>query len=119
MVAFIFTPNDHDVLCGRDSSCMIRHPGNQIFRQLIDEHKHIYGDLSKHDKMVTTKEIIEQLRSNYGTRFLQKAKPEGGKKSKKNKNKDEEEEEKWVEITAHKIRDKVGHGTFVLYEYLL
>lgn len=106
------TPTEYDVLCGKDSSCMIRHPGNRIFRERIDMHKDSYQDLSKHQKIVVTMEIIQVLKSEYGTRFL--------KKAAKNEQEDgggggggggvENDDNCWVEVDAHAVRDKVGHG---------
>jgi hypothetical protein len=112
-------PNEYDVLCGKDSSCMIRHTGNRIFRERIDLHKDTYQFLSRHEKMVVTKDIVQLLQSTYGTRFLKKkassattTKSEPKDDDADNNDNDNDDNSCWVELSGDKVRDKVGHGAF-------
>jgi hypothetical protein len=90
MEATTITPND--VLCGKDKTYG-RHPGNQVFRQLIEASAHRYGTAQlKQEKMDMTQEIVQNMKEIYHARFLTL---KGGE---------------WHEISFGAARDKVSHA---------
>ena len=64
----ITSPNDLDVLCGR-GGLVNRHPGNLVFRKVVDYNKEFYHQLPKRKRIVVSKSIVETILNN-GGRFL-------------------------------------------------
>lgn len=68
----ISQPHPHDVLCGRGGSTN-RHVGNSNFRDLVNSNKALYVTLTKRQKMMVARSIVQAIRSqNPAGRFLQK-----------------------------------------------
>jgi len=66
------SPHTHDVLCGRGGSSN-RHIGNTNFRDLVQSNKALYVTLTKRQKMMVARSIVQIVRSqNPPGRFLQK-----------------------------------------------
>jgi len=86
-------PLPNDVLCGKDKRCQL-HPGNRIYRDLIEEKAVLYATVeSKHDKMNTTQEIVATMKNEHGARFLRSI-----------------GEDAWEEISHQQARDKTSHA---------
>mmetsp|Transcript_2068 Transcript_2068/g.2981 ORF Transcript_2068/g.2981 Transcript_2068/m.2981 type:complete len:746 (+) Transcript_2068:143-2380(+) len=67
------SPHSNDVLCGRGGSTN-RHIGNANFRQLIASNKPMYVTLTKKQKMMVARSIVDTVRSQDPPgRFLQKS----------------------------------------------
>jgi len=62
------SPRDEDVLCGRGGPVNM-HPGNLIFRKVVNANKDLYKALEKFDKFRLAQSIVEALESNQ-SRFL-------------------------------------------------
>ena len=89
----IATPAQYDVLCGKDKT-YAQHPGNQVFRQRIESWVSRYQNAAnKQEKMKFTRQIVESMVAEYGTRFI-KPHLHGA----------------WVEISDQMARDKVSHA---------
>ena len=89
----IYTPNLTDVLCGKDKTYEL-HPGNQRYRDLITSYALQYAmATTKQDKMNMTAQIVSDLTSGYGSRFLRRA-DSGG----------------WEELRMSAARDKTSHA---------
>lgn len=54
------SPNENDVLCGRGNNSN-RHPGNQHFRDLVAANKENYGMLTKKEKMLLARLIVDLI----------------------------------------------------------
>ena len=68
----IVHPHPHDVLCGRGGSSN-RHIGNTNFRDLVNCNKALYVTLTKRQKMMVARSIVQAVRNqNPRGRFLQK-----------------------------------------------
>ena len=65
----ITDPSDTDVLCGR-SSAAVRHPGNQMYRRLVNENKDLYITSAKTYKINVSRSIVGAIREQRG-RFLE------------------------------------------------
>lgn len=64
IVATISQPNDNDVLCGRGNNSNW-HPGNVHFRELIAANKVFYSTLTKKEKMLVARQIVDII--HHGT----------------------------------------------------
>ena len=85
---------EFDVLCGKDKS-LSTHPGNRLFRELIEEAKVPYDKAhDKATKMKITKNIVDRLQNEHGCRFV----------------KFNTDSAAWVELSRVESRDKVGHA---------
>lgn len=83
-----------DILCGKDKS-LRSHPGNRLFRKIIEETKPSYRNASdKLTKMKITKGVLDCLRKNHGCRFV----------------KFDPDLTEWAELTPAQMRDKIGHA---------
>jgi hypothetical protein len=88
----ITSPADIDILCGKDKT-FNKHPGNLLYRQLIEEHAQGYtNECSKQIKMKVTKDIVGQMERS-GARFIRKV-----------------GNECWKEISNQEARDKTSHA---------
>ena len=68
----ICVPHPHDVLCGRGGSTN-RHVGNTNFRDLVSGNKALYVTLTKRQKTMVARSIVQAIRSqNLPGCFLQK-----------------------------------------------
>jgi len=68
----ISQPHPHDVLCGRGGSTN-RHVGNANFRDLVNSNKALYVTLTKRQKMMVARSIVQAIRcQDPAGRFLQK-----------------------------------------------
>jgi len=66
----ISKPHDNDVVCGRGGS-NIKHLGNQHFRDLIAANKAVYAGLTKKQKMMMARQIVDIVHNtNPSGRFL-------------------------------------------------
>jgi len=65
---FIVQPREIDVLCGRGGD-ILRHPGNQNYRDLIRKNKMCYSTCEKNEKIKISKSIVAAVRV-IGGRFL-------------------------------------------------
>jgi hypothetical protein len=65
---FITQPSLTDVLCGRGGSSS-RHTGNLLFRELIAANKANYSNLTKKQKMMVARQIVDLIHGSQG-RFL-------------------------------------------------
>jgi hypothetical protein len=83
-------PNPLDVLFGRGKFIQ-EHTGNQIFRQMIEDHREVYDAAMKVEKTNIAKEIVQSILDS-GARFL---KPSG---------------DGWIEVTVEVAREKVSHS---------
>lgn len=63
-IATIAEPNENDVLCGRGNNSN-RHPGNIHFRELIAANKVFYSTLTKKEKMLVARQIVDII--HHGT----------------------------------------------------
>lgn len=66
----IAKPRSNDILCGRGGSSN-RHLGNIHFRELVAANKQIYVGLTKKQKMLVARKIVDAIH-NAGGRFLAK-----------------------------------------------
>ena len=66
----IAKPRSNDILCGRGGSSN-RHLGNIHFRELVAANKQIYIGLTKKQKMLVARKIVDAIRKT-GGRFLAK-----------------------------------------------
>eukprot|EP00533_Pseudo-nitzschia_delicatissima_P007919 CAMPEP_0116079252 /NCGR_PEP_ID=MMETSP0327-20121206/1044_1 /TAXON_ID=44447 /ORGANISM="Pseudo-nitzschia delicatissima, Strain B596" /LENGTH=666 /DNA_ID=CAMNT_0003569867 /DNA_START=342 /DNA_END=2342 /DNA_ORIENTATION=- len=66
----IAKPRSNDILCGRGGSSN-RHLGNIHFRELVAANKQIYVGLTKKQKMLVARKIVDAIHST-GGRFLAK-----------------------------------------------
>eukprot|EP00531_Pseudo-nitzschia_arenysensis_P009513 CAMPEP_0116147320 /NCGR_PEP_ID=MMETSP0329-20121206/17690_1 /TAXON_ID=697910 /ORGANISM="Pseudo-nitzschia arenysensis, Strain B593" /LENGTH=705 /DNA_ID=CAMNT_0003643237 /DNA_START=150 /DNA_END=2267 /DNA_ORIENTATION=+ len=66
----IAKPRSNDILCGRGGSSN-RHLGNIHFRELVAANKQIYVGLTKKQKMLVARKIVDAIH-NTGGRFLAK-----------------------------------------------
>jgi len=63
-------PTECDILCGQSRICST-HVGNKRFQAVLDTYTTRYDNAtSKHEKMMTTKEIVACIHNNSGGRFL-------------------------------------------------
>ena len=68
----ICVPHPHDVLCERGGSTNW-HVGNTNFRDLVSGNKALYVTLTKRQKIMVARSIVQAIRSqNLPGRFLQK-----------------------------------------------
>lgn len=68
----IVTPHPHDVLCGRGGGSN-NHPGNESFRELVNEVKFPYVNCPKREKPLIARRIVEAVRDQTPPgRFLSK-----------------------------------------------
>jgi hypothetical protein len=88
----ILTAEPNDVLCGRGAPTNY-HPGNQAFRNLVQDHQTIYLCAKRSDKPVIATKLIEIVRSR-GGRFLRRVKTGGGRFG-------------WVEVGELRAYEKV------------
>lgn len=89
----IDTPAPIDVLCGKDKT-YAKHAGNVVYRQTIQAKAVDYAAApTKQDKMRMTAEIVSELLSAQGSRFL-KCSSQGG----------------WEELSVAAARDKTSHA---------
>uniref|UniRef100_A0A7S2YTX8 DUF6824 domain-containing protein n=1 Tax=Entomoneis paludosa TaxID=265537 RepID=A0A7S2YTX8_9STRA len=65
----ILQPNENDVLCGRGGGSTNPHHGNARFRQLISSQRDYYRTLTKKQKMMLARQIVDLIHS-VGGRFL-------------------------------------------------
>lgn len=64
------TPSTYDVLCGRGRDCY-EHPGNKIFRDMIDANLQRYTDAqTKHARGTIVTAIVDSIRKNSISGFL-------------------------------------------------
>lgn len=85
-------PAPFDILCGKDKT-FNKHQGNRVFRQTISAFQDAYAKAaSKQHKMSITKEIVQKLRAEHGSRFVKLQKGQ------------------WQEISEQMARDKVSHA---------
>jgi hypothetical protein len=85
-------PAPFDILCGKDKT-FNKHQGNRVFRQTISAFQDAYAKAaSKQHKMGITKEIVQKLRAEHGSRFVKLQKGQ------------------WQEISDQMARDKVSHA---------
>jgi hypothetical protein len=82
----------NDVLCGRGAPSNY-HPGNQAFRNLVQNHQTLYLCAKRCDKPVIATNLMEIIRSR-GGRFLRHVKAGGGRFG-------------WVEIGELRAYEKV------------
>lgn len=88
-----YTPNQHDILCGRSKSSL-NHAGNQVFRETIFSNLDRYDAArTKLDKSLVVTSIVDLLRSKS---------PNGGFVRL--------EGNQWYEIGDQLAREKVGHA---------
>ena len=66
----IADPRDADVLGGRGGASL-RHPGNQIYRRLVNLNKALYITCLKSEKLKISKSIVAAMREQKG-RFLER-----------------------------------------------
>jgi hypothetical protein len=91
----ITSPSDIDILCGKDKT-FNKHPGNLLYRQLIEEHAERYSnECSKQIKMKVTKVIVGQLEAS-GARFIRMI--------------GDNNNDGWQEITNQQAREKISHA---------
>eukprot|EP00542_Grammatophora_oceanica_P022939 CAMPEP_0194033110 /NCGR_PEP_ID=MMETSP0009_2-20130614/5899_1 /TAXON_ID=210454 /ORGANISM="Grammatophora oceanica, Strain CCMP 410" /LENGTH=511 /DNA_ID=CAMNT_0038673731 /DNA_START=373 /DNA_END=1908 /DNA_ORIENTATION=+ len=65
-------PHPNDVICGRGGSAN-KHVGNYNFRALVQANKEMYVTLTKKQKMMVARKIVETIRNQHPSgRFLQK-----------------------------------------------
>jgi hypothetical protein len=74
---YIWKAEPNDVLCGRGAPTNY-HPGNQVFRNLVQDHQTLYLCAKRRDKPVIATNLMEIVRSR-GGRFLQRVKTGGGR----------------------------------------
>jgi len=87
-------PTECDILCGQSRICST-HVGNKRFQAVLDTYTTRYDNAtSKHEKMMTTKEIVACIHNNSGGRFLKLKNTDG----------------MWEEISNVAARDKVSHA---------
>lgn len=55
-------PHPHDVLCGR-GSMVNSHPGNVIFRRIIEANKEVYHSCQDHHKALLSRSIVDVIRN--------------------------------------------------------
>ncbi|KAL7537131.1 hypothetical protein ACHAXR_007608 [Thalassiosira sp. AJA248-18] len=68
----IVTPHPNDVLCGRGGGSN-NHPGNESFRELVNEVKYPYVNCPKREKPLIARRIVEAVRNQTPPgRFLSK-----------------------------------------------
>jgi hypothetical protein len=85
-------PAPFDILCGKDKT-FNKHQGNRVFRQTISAFQDAYAKAaSKQHKMNITKEIVQNLQAEHGSRFVKLQKGH------------------WQEISEQMARDKVSHA---------
>ena len=65
----IKTPSEMDVLGGRGGA-VLRHPGNILFRQLVERNKEMYTTCLRSEKSKISASIVNAIRSE-GGRFLE------------------------------------------------
>ena len=64
-----------DCLCGKDKT-FAKHPVNALYRSMVEARSVEYAAAhSKHVKMQLTNVLVEELRQQWGTRFLQQQPP--------------------------------------------
>lgn len=83
-------PDPKDVLCGR-GGLINSHPGNIVFRKIVEYNKTIYQQIPKRDRAMVPQSIVQTIR-NRGGRFLQS---EGGT---------------WVEISLSRATQKTSQA---------
>lgn len=119
---FVHDPLTFDVLCGHDRN-FNKHPGNQVYRQLIEEHFLAYqSNVSKQEKMNITRSIRTIMEHQYGSRFLRnceemKKKKRGNRYEEDDQDQDDRKSEgapavaaAWQVMTHTKARDKISHA---------
>jgi hypothetical protein len=91
-------PRPHDVLCGKDKTYNLHHLGNRIYRDLIEAKAIEYAATSnKNSKMEFTKEIVDVMQMQYGSRFLRPVSSSTSSVF-------------WEEISNQQARDKTSHA---------
>ena len=81
-----------DVLLGRGTNLVLRHPGNMIYREYVKANCHSYNDsVSAREKEAICREVVQNVHSS-GGRFL-RPRPR--------------DEEHWEECPSHIARTKV------------
>jgi hypothetical protein len=99
---FLTEPMKYDVLCGRDRNYM-KHPGNVIYRQLVEQHIHTYAcDLPKQEKMNITRLILSTMERRYGSRFIRQISSTGVGR--------------WEILSHAQARDKISHALRNFYK---
>jgi len=89
-------PNQSDIISGQ-GKCIMNHPGNAFFRNLVYAKLDEYIKLkSPFEKVRFTSHIVYLLKDKYGARFLKKGTIESDKKS-----------DYWIEIPDEHARSKV------------
>lgn len=68
--------NDRDILCGR-GALMIWHPGNQVFRRLVQTHRQRYFFSRRQEKKKIATQIMDEVRA-HGGRFLRRSQSSDG-----------------------------------------
>jgi hypothetical protein len=69
----------HDVLCGRGGH-INKHPGNIIYRNVVEYNKSIYRQVPKRHRILVSKSIVQAM-LNHNGRFLQAMTSKQGKKT--------------------------------------
>ena len=94
----VLEPLPMDILCGRDRN-YTKHPGNQIYRQLLEDQSSIYETkLSKVAKMEVTKYIVGTMQNQHGSRFIRQT------------------DDGWEELSNTQARDKTSHALRFLHK---
>ncbi len=95
--AICLPPTVVDVVCSRGKR-YFRHPGNQRFRQIIQESVQEYIDAeTRMDKSIVIDSIIESVRAQDNSRLVRFMKHQSRSNS-------------WTELPLEQIRDKVSHA---------
>ncbi len=90
-------PTVVDVVCSRGKR-YFRHPGNQRFRQIIQESVQEYIDAeTRMDKSIVIDSIIESVRAQDDSRLVRFMKLHSRSNT-------------WTELPLEQIRDKVSHA---------
>jgi len=85
---------ENDILCTKDKATY-DHPGNHIFRALINKVKASYSQAAtKNEKMEITRDAVAVLQQSYGSRFV----------------KYDEQSSSWIEVPQNVAREKLGHA---------
>lgn len=94
------SPNEFDVLCGKDYR---NHPGNKLFRELVEQRCKEYQDASRRDvKASITVQIIDEI-SKRGGHFLTQTSNDDDDNSNSMSN-------EWLIADDKTVREKVSHA---------
>ena len=66
----IIDPRDNDVLCARGGA-VLKHPGNQCYRRLVNLNKSLYITCLKTEKLKISRSIVAAIREQNG-RYLER-----------------------------------------------